>query len=80
MRTMLFAYVDHHVLNKCLIKTSFYLVKTSRKIEQRISHHVEHKQASRSGTRHCETELCCFECYYALQAGALSFSIYFSYI
>lgn len=34
-----------HVLNnKCLIRTSFYLVKTSCKIEQLLSHHVRHKQ------------------------------------
>lgn len=36
----------------CLIKTSFYQVKTSCKIEQLISPLVEQKQTSRSGARH----------------------------
>lgn len=50
---MLFSLCEPPYVKYCLIKTSFYQVKTSCKIEQLISSPlVEQKQTSRSGTRH----------------------------
>lgn len=50
---MLFSLCEPPYVKYCLIKTSFYRVKTSCKIEQLISSPlVEQKQTSRSGTRH----------------------------
>lgn len=39
-------------IKKCLIRTSFYLVKTSCKIEQLLSHNVRHKQIPGQAGKH----------------------------